>query len=65
MIGESSIDVIENTNGRAKLLWNRAEAYHSFRLDVLSILLKNGLTWSDLIDYHADQRNILTSLDLA
>ena len=63
-IGRSSIEVVESLNNMAKLLWNRATTFHSFRLDAADITLINGLTWADLVDYHSDKRNLLTSLDL-
>jgi len=63
-IASSSVEVIENTTGMAKLLYNRAASYQAFTLDVNSVALLNGLTWADLVDYYPDKRNILTNLVL-
>ena len=63
-MASTSIEVVENTTGMAKLLYNRASSYQAFTLDANSVALLNGLTWPDLIDYYADKRNILTNLVL-
>lgn len=64
-ISNSSIEVIENTTGMAKLLYNRSSGtFHAFKLNVYTVTLVNGLTWADLIDYYADKRNILTNVAL-
>lgn len=63
-LSHTSIEVLSNNNGHAKLLFNRASSYHSFKLDVFNVTLKNGITWPELIDYHADKRNIVSSMAL-
>lgn len=60
----TSIEVVENTTGMAKLLYNRVASYQAFTLDAFGVSLLNGLTWPDIIDYYSDRRNILTNVVL-
>lgn len=63
-ISRSSIEVLENVTGQAKLLHNVNSTHHSFTLDAHDVTLRNGLRWRDLVDYDPVTRNILTNIEL-
>ena len=64
-ISKASFDVLQNENGKAKLIKNNNSSHQAVTLDVYAVELKNGLTWDAFLEYYADKRNILTNLDLA
>ncbi|MBF7051744.1 hypothetical protein IOC61_00170 [Halomonas sp. KAO] len=63
-LSSTSVGVVENANNGAKLVANRNSTFHSMKLDVYNVTLEGGLAWSDVIDYYADKRNLLTNLEL-
>ena len=61
-----NIAINKNQNGRAKLLMSRTGGnYACFKLDVYATSLQEGITWSDIVDFYSDKRNLFTNLGLA
>ncbi|WP_447894240.1 hypothetical protein [Vreelandella sp. GE22] len=64
-LSDCDVEVLKNTTGNSRLVRSRTgSSFGTLRLDVYRTSLVGGLTWSDLVNYYSDKRNVLTNLVL-
>ncbi|MDX5979637.1 hypothetical protein [Vreelandella alkaliphila] len=59
-----TVEKVAGADSVSKLVRNRNGTNHTLKLDVYDVVLRDGLTWGDLVDFYPDGRNILSNLDL-